>query len=660
MPPQRKQSKELISVVSSKHDKSGSEYQVSEGDDETETDTGIEDDAEDESDGDLEEAAADITAADVEEQVRQFDLAHKGTGLKKPVQANTDRQDDGEELFDGNVHPPEYYRRDMQDLNERAYLKKNYSEGTLEMVNRVERQWTEFSRRIQGVDAIRGYETINFSSVFAFLKWTLNQKKSLDGKLKRGTTKKAFLITFWCNFRLAYQRAMGCKIDQAVNTQMISQGIAELTNVYDLSSEKRNNRAMLLADFILQIDTMLRTTEKDFKIGELRILSVLFLLLMAPAGSRLRSILRLRFGDINILLVRDPKHPEGPYKLLIRFTLAFTKRYLDSKAIKTFMIPEIIYDDTLLLSPHVFLLGILFRHNAFRSESLNKNPGALADLRIWKDDKELLIPLRRDLDEVPLFRRYEETLTGALSKMPKRTPAYRKAAKELSSAKMRLRRSMKARMRAEWGAKQAVQVEDIEIQIQGNGFAASPNDTRKSRPMSSPLRRLVTALTAPLPPQDLAAQFQRRTEAVLAVMAYCEVIERPSSKVIEARPRPPAIELQQQKHADAVELLRRSVFCKPGQRLRRCFICVGKALSLPSDDPNIPDLCHTYAGHRESKRHFISKHLSKLEPNQKVVCPVCIPKKVLKHKDHFRNYAESVHGIRTVAVNGEPTDPRWY
>lgn len=163
---------------------------------------------------------------------------------------------------------------------------------------------------------------------------------------------------------------------------MISQGIAELTNVYNLSSEKRANRAMSLEDFILQIDITLRTTKKEFKIGELCILSVLFLLLMAPAGSRLRSILCLCFGDINILLVRDPKHPEGPYKLLIRFMLAFTKHYLDSKAIKTFMVLEIIYDDILLLSPHIFLLGILFYHNAFRSESLNQNPGALTKLKI--------------------------------------------------------------------------------------------------------------------------------------------------------------------------------------------------------------------------------------------------------------------------------------
>lgn len=82
-------------------------------------------------------------------------------------------------------------------------------------------------------------------------------------------------------------------------------------------------------------------------------------------------------------------------------------------------------------------------------------------------------------------------------------PEYKKAAQELASTKMRLRRLMKARMRAEWGAKQAV--EDIENQIQGNDFTEPPEDTWMPRLMSLPLQRLVTALISPLSCQDLAA-----------------------------------------------------------------------------------------------------------------------------------------------------------
>jgi len=42
-----------------------------------------------------------------------------------------------------------------------------------------------------------------------------------------------------------------------------------------------------------QIETTLSMTKKSFKIGELRILAVLFLLLLAPAGARPTSTLQL-------------------------------------------------------------------------------------------------------------------------------------------------------------------------------------------------------------------------------------------------------------------------------------------------------------------------------------------------------------------------------
>lgn len=51
---------------------------------------------------------------------------------------------------------------------------------------------------------------------------------------------------------------------------------------------------MTLDDLKLHIETTLRTTSKDFKLGELRILAVLFLLLLAPQGSRPQSILNVR------------------------------------------------------------------------------------------------------------------------------------------------------------------------------------------------------------------------------------------------------------------------------------------------------------------------------------------------------------------------------
>jgi len=78
-----------------------------------------------------------------------------------------------------------------------------------------------------------------------------------------------------------------------------------------------------------QVETTLSTTEKSFELGEIRILAALFLLLLAPAGSRPQSILRLRFGDIRVVLSRDPEG--GPHNIMVKFTLEFTKTYLGAK-----------------------------------------------------------------------------------------------------------------------------------------------------------------------------------------------------------------------------------------------------------------------------------------------------------------------------------------
>lgn len=170
---------------------------------------------------------------------------------------------------------------------------------------------------------------------------------------------------------------------------------------------------MSIEDLKIQLDTMLCTTRRTFDLGEQRILSILFLLLLTPAGSRPKSILDLRFGDFEIVLRRDVKDPtNGPKRLIIRMKLNFTKRYLGPKAIKTFHIPEIIEEPNFILNPHVFLLGILFRLQAFRTPGLNANPDMLHLAKIREGEAELKFPIKDELLAVPVFRRAERDSCG--------------------------------------------------------------------------------------------------------------------------------------------------------------------------------------------------------------------------------------------------------
>jgi len=46
--------------------------------------------------------------------------------------------EDAAELFEGNLHPPEYYVRCIQDFNESAFDNEDYCPGTTVLLNGIE------------------------------------------------------------------------------------------------------------------------------------------------------------------------------------------------------------------------------------------------------------------------------------------------------------------------------------------------------------------------------------------------------------------------------------------------------------------------------------------------------------------------------------------
>ena len=79
---------------------------------------------------------------------------------------------------------------------------------------------------------------------------------------------------------------------------------------------------------------------------------------------------------------------------------------------KTFLVPEILYDPSLLLSPHVFLLAILVHNRAFLNEELNDNPAKISELRISPTASELPLALKPQFNQMPLFRRAQQAANG--------------------------------------------------------------------------------------------------------------------------------------------------------------------------------------------------------------------------------------------------------
>lgn len=69
------------------------------------------------------------------------------------------------------------------------------------------------------------------------------------------------------------------------------------------------------------------------------------------------------------------------------------------------------WDPSLLLSPHVFLLGVLFANHAFAAPTLT-SPDKLRRLDIHPGEQELRLPLKESLGDTLVFRKAIKTLTG--------------------------------------------------------------------------------------------------------------------------------------------------------------------------------------------------------------------------------------------------------
>ncbi|VTT59410.1 unnamed protein product [Fusarium fujikuroi] len=225
-----------------------------------------------------------------------------------------------------------------------------------------------------------------------FFTWICIQKIGVGSRRLRGLKSASSLKQYWKFFREVYWRKINKRIDNVLKRKI------------------SNNRCMTIENLEKQAKTTISTTKKRFRIGEHRIYALLFLLLIAPSGSRPQALLLLRYGDLELSLARDPEG--GPYRILIRFKLCFTKTFLGEKEIlrysNTLTLPETIFDSSLLLSPHTLLLGLIFRHKAFEVPTLT-SPEHLSKLDIYPDEDELPLPLKKCIDETFIFRDTDKT-----------------------------------------------------------------------------------------------------------------------------------------------------------------------------------------------------------------------------------------------------------
>ncbi|OAQ57585.1 C2H2 finger domain-containing protein [Pochonia chlamydosporia 170] len=236
----------------------------------------------------------------------------------------------------------------------------------------------------------------------------------------------------------------------------------------------------------------------------------------------------------------------------------------------------------------------------------------------------------------PHVRRF----TIQLRKLRPGSERHKNTQRDLRSLKQKLKRELKQKIRDDWTDEQAV--DDIERQLQGIGFAEAMVDDaiRPQRPAQTLLVKALTALVG----NTLEGQYQRRDNAIEAIVAFCGVEEGPTvRRCISSTTTVSRESAHEPSEGDPLFLATMSVFVdNPKQRPRRCFLCIGAALSMPRDDPRVEDKIGESYTPGDLSKHFRRRHLSKLRDNDRPVCQVC--DMALSHKMHLQKHALAVHG----------------
>lgn len=135
---------------------------------------------------------------------------------------------------------------------------------------------------------------------------------------------------------------------------------------------------------------------------------------------------------------------------------------------------------------------------------------------------------------------------------------------------------------------------------------------------------MVELLTA-LVDATLKGQYQRRDCAIDAIAAYCLVEEGCAVNPTQSTARTRQAARTPHRLAESpLNIATRALFIKnKEERPRICFICVGKALSLPPDNPQIGNLIYEFYTSSDLTKHFKQKHLASIKKGDRLECKVC-------------------------------------
>ncbi|KUL83660.1 hypothetical protein ZTR_11050 [Talaromyces verruculosus] len=287
----------------------------------------------------------------------------------------------------------------------------NKSDNTKKLRSRVVDRWHRFCKvkvrekchRLNWSKPESALRRASADWLYRFLHWCCRLRHGKDNRVCKGYGSADSLKTDWKYLRVYYQATKKRKMKKSMAARLRT-GIAQLIVEFKLRTQPRKNDPVYIEDMIPFNETILRTQEKRFYLGIQRIMLCLVLMLGLFTAGRKTAILKLQYKHLRLSLQRNPHG--GPPVLSIDIEPEYIKTLLGIKALNTFSFPEIIYGVSLVFSPHVFIMGLLFHARAFQA-----NIRSMDDMRrlfVMRGCQQLELPLKKEMDDYYLFCKVEE------------------------------------------------------------------------------------------------------------------------------------------------------------------------------------------------------------------------------------------------------------
>lgn len=104
-----------------------------------------------------------------------------------------------------------------------------------------------------------------------------------------------------------------------------------IARTHKLSHTPREKASIDALDMLMISQTALTTIERKFKIGRYRIQLCFFMQGGFITANRPDALLRLRYKDIKVTVLRHPTDSTMPHSIMLEFTYEFTKSFMGDK-----------------------------------------------------------------------------------------------------------------------------------------------------------------------------------------------------------------------------------------------------------------------------------------------------------------------------------------